>query len=257
LTQLNLLRFFLFYAGCLIMVKLMKQIKTNPPVFCLCVTSFGPVTALWSVYRGEPKICRILLSKPGITAKHAIKKFFPDSAGSSCPEIDVVVDQIEAFLNGEDIEFSLDVVRLDLCFAFQQKVLRAEHAIPRGRVSTYNLIAKDLENPNGARAVGTALATNPFPIVIPCHRAIRSDGALGGYQGNVKMKRNLLEMEDIAFREGGHVATGSFLRRLRTRLRSPSTRQRSRLGVIGAVAHFVFLSKKRGRIKKGVRRAEL
>jgi methylated-DNA-[protein]-cysteine S-methyltransferase len=124
-------------------------------------------------------------------------------------------------LNGEDIEFSRDVVRLNLCSAFQQKVLRAEHAIPRGRVSTYNLIAKDLENPNGARAVGTALATNPFPIVIPCHRAIRSDGALGGYQGNVKMKRTLLEMEDIAFCDAGHVATGSFFTKIKNPFKKP------------------------------------
>ena len=188
----------------------MKQTKTNPPAFCLRITPFGPVAALWSVYGRDPKICRILLSKPGISAKHAIKKFFPDSVASSCPEINILVDQIEAFLNGEDIQFSLDVLRLDLCSAFQQKVLRAEHAIPRGRVSTYNLIAKHLKNPNGARAVGTALATNPFPIVIPCHQAIRSDGALGGYQGGLKMKRTLLEMEGIAFRDAGHVATRSF-----------------------------------------------
>jgi len=188
----------------------MKQTKTNPPAFCLRITPFGPVAVLWSVYGRDPKICRILLSKPGISAKHAIKKFFPDSVASSCPEINILVDQIEAFLNGEDIQFSLDVVRLDLCSAFQQKVLRAEHAIPRGRVNTYNLIAKHLKNPNGARAVGTALATNPFPIVIPCHRAIRSDGALGGYQGGLKMKRTLLEMEGIAFRDAGHVATRSF-----------------------------------------------
>jgi methylated-DNA-[protein]-cysteine S-methyltransferase len=188
----------------------MQQIKTNPPAFCLRVTPFGPVAALWSVYKREPKICRILLSKPGMSAKRSIKRFFPDSVASSCPEINIVVDQIEAFLNGGDIQFSLDMVRLDLCSAFQQKVLRAEHAIPRARVSTYKLIAKHVKNPNGARAVGTALATNPFPLVIPCHRAIRSDGALGGFQGGLKMKRTLLEMEGIAFRDAGHVATRDF-----------------------------------------------
>ena len=188
----------------------MKQTRTHPPNYCLRLTPFGPVAVLWSFYRREPKICRILLSKPGMSAKHAIRKFFPDSAALSCPEINIVVDQIEAFLNGEDIRFSLDVVRFDLCSAFQQKVLRAEHAIPRGRVSTYNLIAKQVKNPNGARAVGTALATNPFPLVIPCHRAIRSDEALGGFQGGLKMKRTLLEMEGIAFRDAGHVANRDF-----------------------------------------------
>lgn len=187
----------------------MKQKENNSDAFCLRGTRFGPVAVLWSVYRSEPKICRILLSKHELSAKQAIKKFFPDLAGSSCPEINILVDQIEAFLNGANIQFSLDVVRLDLCSAFQQKVLRAEHAIPRGRVSTYNLIAKHLKNPNGARAVGTALATNPFPIIIPCHRVIRSDRALGGYQGGLKMKRTLLEMEGIEFRDAGHVASRS------------------------------------------------
>ena len=188
-------------------VRPMKQTKTNPLAFCLRNTPFGPVIALWSVYKREPAIDRILLSRPKISAKQAMKTFFPDSLASSCSAINTLADQMEAFLNGEDIQFSLDIIRLDRCSAFQRKVLRAEHGIPRGRVSTYNLIAKHVNNPKGARAVGMALATNPFPIVIPCHRAIRSDGALGGYQGGLKMKRTLLEMEGIVFRDNNHVAT--------------------------------------------------
>jgi methylated-DNA-[protein]-cysteine S-methyltransferase len=184
----------------------MKQTYKNPPAFCLRGTRFGFVAVFWSIYRSEPKICRILLSKPGISAQCLIHKIYPYSAASSCPEIDNLVDQMEAFLNGADIVFSLDVVRFDLCSVFQQRVLRAEHAIPRGRVSTYKLIAEHLDNPQGARAVGTALANNPFPVLIPCHRAIRSDGALGGYQGGLKMKRALLEMEGIVFRDTGHIA---------------------------------------------------
>ena len=67
----------------------------------------------------------------------------------------------------------------------------------RGKVSTYQRIAGHLDNPQAARAVGTALAHNPFPIIVPCHRAIRSDGALGGFQGGAEMKRALLEMEGV------------------------------------------------------------
>ena len=83
-------------------------------------------------------------------------------------------------------------------------------AIPRGRVTTYQLLAKHLGSPRAARAVGTALATNPFPIVIPCHRAIRSDGTLGGYQGGLKMKRSLLEMEGVRFCDAGRVETDGY-----------------------------------------------
>jgi methylated-DNA-[protein]-cysteine S-methyltransferase len=66
-------------------------------------------------------------------------------------------------------------------------------------------MAEHLGVPGGARAVGRALARNPFPVVIPCHRAVRTDGDLGGYQGGVPMKRALLEMEGVAFTEAGRV----------------------------------------------------
>jgi len=87
------------------------------------------------------------------------------------------------------------MLRLDHCSAFQRKVLRAVIAIPRGEVRTYQFIAKQIGNPKAARAVGRALATNPFPLMIPCHRVIRSDGKLGGYQGGVRMKQALLRKE--------------------------------------------------------------
>jgi len=77
-------------------------------------------------------------------------------------------------------------------------------------MSTYQRIASYLGNANGARAVGTALANNPFPIIIPCHRAIRSDGTLGGYQGGLEMKRALLEMEGVLFNTLGRVVTEEF-----------------------------------------------
>jgi len=188
----------------------MKKIETAQSFYCFRKTPFGPVAFLWSVYRGQPKILRVLLSKSGGSSKQLVKTSFSDFISSSCPEVDVVADQIVAFLTGDNIRFSLDIARLALCSKFQQKVLRAEHGIPRGRVSTYQRIARYLGNANGARAVGTALANNPFPIIIPCHRAIRSDGTLGGYQGGPEMKRSLLEMEGTLFNAFGRVVTGEF-----------------------------------------------
>jgi methylated-DNA-[protein]-cysteine S-methyltransferase len=86
----------------------------------------------------------------------------------------------------------------------------AEREIPRGWVSTYGRIATHLGVPGGARAVGGALARNPFPIIIPCHRAIRSDGSLGGFQGGPDMKRALLEFEGVGFSSTGRVAAERF-----------------------------------------------
>jgi len=137
-------------------------------------------------------------------------KLFPNSEAATCSEIDVIADDIETFFRGEDIRFSLEIVRMDLCSEFQQEVLRAEHGIPCGAVSTYQRIARHVGRPRGARAVGNALANNPFPIIIPCHRAIRTDLTIGGYQGGIKMKRTLLETEGIDFDETGHVKTKNF-----------------------------------------------
>jgi len=149
-------------------------------------TPYGPVAVLWSVHRDRPRILRVLISRPGVTARRRLEVLFSDSTPFSCAEVDLVANKIATFLNGEDIHFSLDIARMDLCSPFQERVLRAEHGIPRGRVSTYQRIARHIGSAAAARAVGTALANNPFPIMIPCHRAVRSDGMLGGYQGGAE-----------------------------------------------------------------------
>ena len=194
----------------------MRHLAKRVPVkscFTMRSTTFGPVAVLWSVEAGKPKITRVLLSRPGVSAKDEVSVLLPDSTRCSCSEIDVVADQIGAFLNGEDIRFSLGVVCMDDCSEFQQHVLRAEHGIPRGSVSTYQRIAMHMGCRNGARAIGNALAKNPFPIIIPCHRTIRTDRSLGGYQGGlrmIRMKRALLEMEGIGFDDSGRVVTEDF-----------------------------------------------
>ena len=80
-----------------------------------------------------------------------------------------------------------------------RNVLLEEKKIPRGEVLSYAGLATKLGMPDSARAVGRALSGNPFPLVIPCHRTIRSDGGIGGFQGGASMKKNLLEMEGFTF----------------------------------------------------------
>lgn len=100
---------------------------------------------------------------------------------------------------------------MERCGPFQTLVLGAEHAIPRGRLSTYGRIAAHIGHPRAARAVGSALGTNPFPILIPCHRAVRSDGGLGGYAGGLEMKRALLTLEGITLSPDGRAPTDRFV----------------------------------------------
>ena len=174
--------------------------------FTMRPSRFGPVGVLWSGHGGEPKVVGVVLSRPGRPAD----QFITNAARDSCGAIDGIADRIEAFLGGADERFPLSIARLDLCAPFQRRVLVAEHAIPRGRVSSYGSIARAIGCPRGARAVGTALATNPLPIIVPCHRAVRSDGALGGFQGGLPMKRALIEMENVPFRDANHVAADHF-----------------------------------------------
>ncbi len=173
-------------------------------------THHGPAVIIWNTVGNRPKIVRVLLSGPAAPATTRASNLYPDTRESSCAQIDAVALRISRLLEGEPIEFSLDIADLDRCGEFQQRVLRAEHAIPRGAVSTYKLIAAHLGVPGGARAVGNALANNPFPLIVPCHRAIRSDRNLGGYQGGLEMKRALLTKEGITFDKAGRVECSHF-----------------------------------------------
>ena len=82
---------------------------------------------------------------------------------------------------------------------FQIKVWNAISKIPKGKVKTYKELARSISKPKASRAVANACGKNPFPIKIPCHRVIRSDGRLGGYSGNggIKTKRKLLRSEGV------------------------------------------------------------
>jgi methylated-DNA-[protein]-cysteine S-methyltransferase len=104
--------------------------------------------------------------------------------------------QIEEYFRGERERFDCPV-DLSQLTGFHRQVLLAAARIPRGSVMTYGGLARTLGMPRSARAVGRALATNPVPLVIPCHRVIASDGSLGGYsaRGGVSTKLRLLRFE--------------------------------------------------------------
>ena len=84
---------------------------------------------------------------------------------------------------------------------FQIKVWKAISKIPRGQVRTYKELAKSIKKPKAARAVANACGKNPYPIKIPCHRVIRSDGSLGGYsgKGGISTKKDILKKEGFNF----------------------------------------------------------
>ena len=172
------------------------------PAAITITTTFGPVHITWTRSQSGPKVQRIILPHdlPGGAAAYDGP---PPGGETPDDRIQALVGGIRSFLQGNDVRFDIDLLDLDRCPPFQRRVLLAEYGIPRGYVSTYGRIARHLDSPGAARAVGNALAKNPFPLVIPCHRVLRSDGRPGGFQAGLAMKWRLLEMEGIRFREDG------------------------------------------------------
>ena len=111
-------------------------------------------------------------------------------------ELAATRDTLSAYLEGDDDTLGLPV---DLSLAhgpFRRAVLDTLHReVQRGEVITYGELAKEAGSPRAVRAVGSACATNPLPVIVPCHRVLRTDGTLGGYIGGLEAKAALLELE--------------------------------------------------------------
>ncbi len=117
------------------------------------------------------------------------------------------IERIEDFLNGREslLKLPLDLSSLS---PFQRRVYRLARAIPYGRVRSYAWLARALGRPEAVRAVGNAMAHNPFPLVIPCHRVVRSDGHIGGFGGGPRLKAALLRLEGVRVNPGGMLLLG-------------------------------------------------
>ncbi|MGN6276185.1 MAG: methylated-DNA--[protein]-cysteine S-methyltransferase [Solirubrobacterales bacterium] len=111
-------------------------------------------------------------------------------------ELDAVRRELDLYFEGKLERFDLP---LDwrLSDGFRLRVQRAINRIPYGQTRSYTEVAAKAGNERAVRAAGTACGSNPLPLVVPCHRVLRSGGALGGYGGGLPMKRALLEMEGV------------------------------------------------------------
>jgi methylated-DNA-[protein]-cysteine S-methyltransferase len=111
--------------------------------------------------------------------------------------LDTVVRELDEYFTGRRRTFD---VRLDwqLSAGFRASVLQHLTDIEYGRTASYATVAQLAGRPKAFRAVGTACATNPLPVVVPCHRVVKSDGGMGGYLGGTAAKATLLELEAAA-----------------------------------------------------------
>ncbi|HEY1728415.1 MAG TPA: methylated-DNA--[protein]-cysteine S-methyltransferase [Candidatus Baltobacteraceae bacterium] len=109
-----------------------------------------------------------------------------------------IVEDVRRALAGEDVKLDID---LRDCTPFEAAVLHKAQEIPSGHARPYAWVARELDNPRAVRAVGSALANNPVPLLIPCHRVVRSDYATGEYVFGSAKKRELLEHEGLHVHE--------------------------------------------------------
>lgn len=102
-------------------------------------------------------------------------------------------------------------VAIDFCLtgSFQRRVLRQLVRVGFGQLTTYGDLARRVGKPGAARAVGAAMASNPVPILVPCHRVVASDGSLGGFSGGLEVKRRLHAHEGVAKLDGGWSSLGA------------------------------------------------
>jgi methylated-DNA-[protein]-cysteine S-methyltransferase len=111
--------------------------------------------------------------------------------------LDAAAMQLEEYFEGARTAFDVPLDR-SLSSGFRGQVHAYLSQIAYGRTESYGEVAAHVGNPRAVRAVGTACATNPLPIVVPCHRVLRADGTLGGYLGGAGAKATLLELEHAA-----------------------------------------------------------
>jgi len=152
---------------------------------------FGPLLAL----RTSRGLLRLAFPEESADSvlEHVAERVSPRIVEATAP-LEELRRELDEYFSGRRHEFEL-ALDWSLIGPFGQRVLRVTRAIPFGGVLSYAEVAAEAGSPRGSRAAGNALGSNPIPIVIPCHRVLRSGGALGGYGGGPERKRWLLELE--------------------------------------------------------------
>jgi len=110
---------------------------------------------------------------------------------------DDLIQRLGIYFGAHKVNFP-DELDLSEATAFQREIWEITRLIPYGETRSYTRVAEQIGKPGAVRAVGQALARNPLPVIIPCHRVVASDGRLGGYSGGLEMKKYLLHLEASA-----------------------------------------------------------
>lgn len=165
----------------------------SPILYHICPTAFGYAAIL---FRTEPFLVkRIFLPHSYKRALiKQIQRTGPAKPGHT-PAVISLCKDIEAYFTGTPIKVSWKLLDLSGLTPLQRSVLEAVASVPHGEVRSYGKIAAQVGHPRACRFVGTTLARNPLPILIPCHRIVRADGAPGGFYAGTDLKKRMLLLE--------------------------------------------------------------
>ncbi len=150
-------------------------------------TPIGPISVFYREH--PPRVVSIRLHGPGgSTGLQAAAAGMPREAGLVC-------ELIKDYLRGMDIKPPWELLAMDHLGLFQKRVLNETAKIPFGSLKTYKSLAEAAGRPGAFRSAGSALAKNPFPLIIPCHRIIRSSGSTGNFTAGPEVKKLLIGFE--------------------------------------------------------------
>lgn len=180
--------------------------RTDASLFYMTVPArLGDIGVVWIQNERNTSVVRVLQTHEDRSMAEVVHGEFPGAAEKSTRALKKLCEQLCKYMRGIPVEFSLDLLDMDQCYEFQKRVLRTLYQVPRGKVISYGQLAERISAPRAARAVGTAVARNPFPIILPCHRVVKSGGRLGQYGGGVELKKAYLEIEGIRLNDKGKI----------------------------------------------------
>ncbi len=142
-------------------------------------------------------LCCLTLPQPSAPVA---RRLLGDRINQSTRSPDLFGDlakRLRAYFSGCQVAFA-DELDLSGATPFQRQVWQITRRIPCGETRSYLWVAGQMGRPGAVRAVGQALARNPLPVIVPCHRVVGRDGRLGGYRGGIEMKRRFLQLEASA-----------------------------------------------------------
>jgi methylated-DNA-[protein]-cysteine S-methyltransferase len=162
--------------------------------YCVFDTPIGACGVAWS----EHGVTRLQLPASSRSATEG-RLARGAQADDPPPSVAAVITEVQRYLDGTQVDFASVALDLPDAVPFHRRVYDAARAVGWGETASYGDLAREIGAPGEAREVGQALARNPIPLIIPCHRILTSDGKLGGFSapGGAATKERLLALEGV------------------------------------------------------------